>query len=500
MSLGRDLGRRNTNAVGVAVEEDPLALADGTVGGLNEVTDTGGGPHGLEETSPAGVSLSAVVIAHNGFDGIAGLIGVVEGDVADVVVQNVGLDDAVEDVTADEAEVAINSGSGAAGEVPHFGLVVREGGVGVLEVGDGDCGGVLVKMGNAIGRVLLFLRRLTEPVVHPQVGETVPDEEVQPAELGADQVQSSASQEETQVTESNELGVLGLVQRTGRVEVVDTTTPAVVLALAAALGLLGVVVVAGDVVHEVQGPTEELLCQKVAGSQDGSLFAQLADLVQGLADAGGVLLTGLRNEDHVAGDVAGSLVVLAVRDLPGEVGDEEEGVADPANGVVQDLGGGEGLVTALVGQDPNAGTDETLHDGVDGPESHADRQIGDGFRGDIVVEDVEDGSQNGKVPEDVVQTGGGGAVEAVGGNGIANLLDCVIGDLELVAVRIKHLADLLLRAHGGQRGGGGRLARAIEGRGRDRAHHRRVCGGVAVKRNALGNGSGRHGVDVVEGV
>jgi hypothetical protein len=34
--------------------------------------------------------------------------------------------------------------------------------------------------------------------------------------------------------------------------------------------------------------------------------------LQGLADAGGVLLTGLGNEDHVAGQVTGGLVVLAV--------------------------------------------------------------------------------------------------------------------------------------------------------------------------------------------
>lgn len=141
LGLGRRLGGRNTDAVGIAVEQDTLVLAGGTLSGLDPVADTGRGPHGLEESSPAGVGLGAVVLAHDALDGLAGLVGVVEGDVADVVVQNVGLDDTVEDVAADEAEVAVNGGSGATGEVPNLGLVVGEGGIGVLEEGDGDWGG-----------------------------------------------------------------------------------------------------------------------------------------------------------------------------------------------------------------------------------------------------------------------------------------------------------------------------------------------------------------------
>lgn len=103
------------------------------------MADTGAGEESLEESRPASVGLRAVVRAHDLLDGLAGLVGVVEGDGADVVVKDVGLNDTVQDVTTNKAEVTVNGGSGSTGEVPHLGLVVRESGVGVLEVSDGNC-------------------------------------------------------------------------------------------------------------------------------------------------------------------------------------------------------------------------------------------------------------------------------------------------------------------------------------------------------------------------
>ena len=78
------------------------------------------------------------MLAHDGLDGVGGLIGVVEGDCADVVVQDVGFDDAVEELAANEAELTVDGGGGPTGEIPGGALVVGKGGVGVLEVGDGD--------------------------------------------------------------------------------------------------------------------------------------------------------------------------------------------------------------------------------------------------------------------------------------------------------------------------------------------------------------------------
>ena len=136
--FGRDLGRRNTDAVGVAVEQDALALTGGTLGGLNPLASAGTCPESLQEASPSGLGLGTVVVAHDALDGLAGLIGVVEGDVADIVMQNVGLNDTVEDVAADKAEVTVDGSGGTTGKVPNLRLVVRKGGVGVLQESDGD--------------------------------------------------------------------------------------------------------------------------------------------------------------------------------------------------------------------------------------------------------------------------------------------------------------------------------------------------------------------------
>jgi hypothetical protein len=80
------------------------------------------------------------VAAHDLLDGIGGLVGMVEGDGADVVVEDVRLDDAVQERAANEAELAVDGGGGAASVGPGLGIVVGKRGVGVLEEGDGDYG------------------------------------------------------------------------------------------------------------------------------------------------------------------------------------------------------------------------------------------------------------------------------------------------------------------------------------------------------------------------
>lgn len=127
----------------VAEEQDTLALALGLSARLNPLTHARRLVQGLDEANRTILDVSTVVLAHNGLNGIGSLVGVVEGDSADVVMKDVGLDDAVEEVASDEAHLAVDSGSGAADEVPLTSGVVRKGRVGVLEEGNGNCQGKL---------------------------------------------------------------------------------------------------------------------------------------------------------------------------------------------------------------------------------------------------------------------------------------------------------------------------------------------------------------------
>lgn len=124
--------------VGVAEEKHLAVLALGAFVGLNPLAPSSTLVQRPNESHWSAFDVTSVVLAHNRLDSLCGFVGVVEGDGGDVVVQDVGLDDAVEEVTTNEAEFAVNRCSGTTGEVPRTAGVVWERGVGVLEVGDSD--------------------------------------------------------------------------------------------------------------------------------------------------------------------------------------------------------------------------------------------------------------------------------------------------------------------------------------------------------------------------
>lgn len=137
--LGLEGGGLGAETVAVAEEEDALAGSLSLGAGLDPLAHASAGPEGTDETPGTIPDIGSVVLAHDGSDRIGSLVGVVKGNGADVVVEDVSLDDAVEEVSADEAHLAIDGGSGAADKVPLVTSVVGEGRVGVLEEGDGDC-------------------------------------------------------------------------------------------------------------------------------------------------------------------------------------------------------------------------------------------------------------------------------------------------------------------------------------------------------------------------
>ncbi len=101
---------------------------------------------------------------------------------------------------------------------------------------------------------------------------------------------------------------------------VDASAPAVLLALAAALSLLLVIAVARHIGQDVFLPADELLADQVDERGDGGLFGQLRKFVNHAAESSGLLLPGAGEEHHIALYITGGLVVLAVAELPAEVG------------------------------------------------------------------------------------------------------------------------------------------------------------------------------------
>lgn len=78
------------------------------------------------------------MLTHDLLDSLGSLVGLVEGDGGNKVVGNVGFNDTVEEVTADETEFTIDSCGSATGVGPGFRVVVGKRRVGVLKEGNSD--------------------------------------------------------------------------------------------------------------------------------------------------------------------------------------------------------------------------------------------------------------------------------------------------------------------------------------------------------------------------
>jgi hypothetical protein len=293
-------------------------------------------------------------------------------------------------------------------------------------------------------------------VVNPQIRDEVPNEHIRrPKRLGHPNERRDGKSN-TDIAQDNEFRVLGLIERTSRVEMVDTSRIPILLPLPASLLLVLMMIMTRNISKEVQPPPRQLLSHKVQKGSNRSLLSQLIKLMHKLRNAVGVHLARFRDENHVLLHVPGGLVVLPVRDLPGEIGDQEGGVAEPAYGIVDDLRGRESLVSAFVSQDPESGAEETLDRSVHRPERGAGRGGWYVLGRDEGVEEVECRGETGDVAGDIVQSQSGVALKALLGDGADDISHRVVGELELIAVGVDELcvrslgSDIVVnRRHGG---------------------------------------------------
>lgn len=121
----------------VAEEEDAFVFALGSLRRLHPLAPSGALPHAPQESDGSIFDIGAVVLAHDGLDGLGGLVGVVEWDGGYKVVKDVGFDNTVQEMTTDEAKLAVDGCGSTARKCPGVSFIVRQGGIGVLEVRNG---------------------------------------------------------------------------------------------------------------------------------------------------------------------------------------------------------------------------------------------------------------------------------------------------------------------------------------------------------------------------
>ena len=184
-----------------------------------------------------------------------------------------------------------------------------------------------------------------EPVVDPEVRKNVKDEHLGDGALVSPVAETGHDGGDTDVREDDVEVVPGLEDDRLWVEVV---------------GSGGVRRLSTGVHDQVSGPSEDLSDEKVEADHNRRVLNSLSELLltelgnvdtKDLVLVGGAetdLASGLWDEDFVAGKVTGGGVVTTVGDPPRVVRDKQHGVDDETNGVVDLLGRGVGLVTALV--------------------------------------------------------------------------------------------------------------------------------------------------------
>ena len=174
-------------------------------------------------------------------------------------------------------------------------------------------------------------------MIDPQVWNPVPHEHVLPAISLPQNKQYGAYGGQAKVRPDNEVLILFLIDRAGRIEVVDTTSKSIVLALPFTLNLLRMNIMTGSIIDEIQWPPYKLLSDERQSSHDWRLFCKLGHFMSEAAQLCGISFACRRYKDLITLHVTGRFVMFAMADLPGEIWDKEQAVTEEANGIVQCL-------------------------------------------------------------------------------------------------------------------------------------------------------------------
>jgi hypothetical protein len=100
------------------------------------------------------------------------------------------------------------------------------------------------------------------------------------------------------------------------------------------------------------------------------------------------------------------------------------------------------LMPTFVSQDPQTSSEKALDEAVECPKRIPNELVGDCFWGDIVVEDIEGYGKAEHVSEDIAKPPKTGPLEAVGWDGISNVLDGEVWQFEFVSITVDERSAL----------------------------------------------------------
>lgn len=255
-------------------------------------------------------------------------------------------------------------------------------------------------------------------MIHPKVGQSVQQHGVPATEALGGLVQSREGNSETQVAHCDKRGFALGVHISSGVEV--KLLPRRRLGTVAACKTLNTCT---GVDKNVRGPAQKLMEEKGTNGEDWGVGCGVVGQLPPDAGLGGLLELGLagRDEDSVTLHVVVESVVARVGKLPAEKGNKQEAVKEPACHGIDPEVGGERIVTALVGENPDTGEEKTLDKAVKRPERSLDTQRR--IKTSEKCGAVEETANDDEIPHNVGERAQHRSLEALGRDRISQSLD-----------------------------------------------------------------------------
>lgn len=151
----------------------------------------------------------------------------------------------------------------------------------------------------------------------------------------------------------------------------DASRRSIVFSHATSFALASVVVMPGFILQKVYGPSNQLAAEHNHCGHQWGFLSELSQFVNLSPELACINFTCFWKKYHIPFHMACALMVLAMRDLPGEVRNQQRRMQHPTRGIVQAFGLRKGLVATFVSDDPETGSEKTLQESVNGPETES---------------------------------------------------------------------------------------------------------------------------------